>query len=157
MERFLVAHFGYAAPGHDIGVDDVRAILDRYPTQVFLDGLDEVASAGLREKVVREIDEFTTRWAQARPGNMRIVVTTRPELIQPGRACPGHLRATGTQATQRGYEEALPAPMGRGPARRRAGAAHLGAGVRRAHRWPDRNGHRAARLQRRHPQSPSLG
>lgn len=78
LERFLVAHFEYAAPGHDIGVDDVRAILDRYPTQVFLDGLDEVASADLREKVVREIDEFTTRWAQARPGNMRIVVTTRP-------------------------------------------------------------------------------
>lgn len=78
LERFLVAHFEHAAPGHDIGVDDVRAILDRYPTQVFLDGLDEVASASLRESVVREIDEFTTRWAQARPGNMRIVVTTRP-------------------------------------------------------------------------------
>ncbi|ABM10470.1 large ATP-binding protein [Arthrobacter sp. ZXY-2] len=78
LERFLVAHFEHAAPGHELGVDDVRAILDRFPTQVFLDGLDEVASASLRETVVREIDEFTSRWAQARPGNMRIVVTTRP-------------------------------------------------------------------------------
>jgi len=138
LERFLVAHFEYAAPGHDIGVDDVRAILDRYPTQVFLDGLDEVASAGLREKVVREIDEFTTRWAQARPGKHADRRHHPSERIRPGRACPGHLRATGAPAAQRGHEEEVPASVGRGPARRRVGAAHLGAGVRRAHRCPAR-------------------
>ena len=86
LERFLVSHFEAGAPGHDIQIGDVRTILDRFPTQVVLDGLDEVASASLRSKVVREIDEFTTRWAQARPGNMRIAVTTRPnasELPEP--------------------------------------------------------------------------
>jgi hypothetical protein len=78
LELFLADHLNAGAPGHDIRFDDVQSILDRFPTYVVLDGLDEVAAASARDKVVRAIDEFTTRWAQARPGNLRIVVTTRP-------------------------------------------------------------------------------
>lgn len=78
IERFLVAHFEAAAPGHELTAADIRSVLDRFPTYVVFDGLDEVASAGLRERVVTEIDEFTSRWVQSRPGNMRIVVSTRP-------------------------------------------------------------------------------
>ncbi|SOC49460.1 hypothetical protein SAMN05660748_2187 [Blastococcus aggregatus] len=78
LELFLVDHLAAGAPGHDIRLDDVRSILDRFSTLVILDGLDEVAASSVRAKVVRTIDEFTTRWAQARPGNMRIIVTTRP-------------------------------------------------------------------------------
>ncbi len=78
LELFLVDHLGAGAPGHDIQLADVENILDRFATYVVLDGLDEVASSSVRTKVVRAIDQFTTRWVQARPGNMRIVVTTRP-------------------------------------------------------------------------------
>ncbi|WP_024366959.1 NACHT domain-containing protein [Arthrobacter sp. TB 26] len=78
LEWFLVDHFEAAAPGHSMTIEDIRSILNRFPTQIVLDGLDEVASLVLRENVVRHIDEFTSRWVQARPGNMRILVTTRP-------------------------------------------------------------------------------
>lgn len=78
VEDFLLAHVEAAAPGHDLDARDIRSILDRFPTQVVLDGLDEVASAELRQVLVGEIDGFIGRWVQARPGNMRVLVTTRP-------------------------------------------------------------------------------
>lgn len=78
VEDFLLAHVEAAAPGHDLDAGDIRSILDRFPTQIVFDGLDEVASPELRQALVEEIDGFIGRWVQARPGNMRVLVTTRP-------------------------------------------------------------------------------
>ncbi|MDO7868168.1 NACHT domain-containing protein [Nocardioides jiangxiensis] len=78
VEDFLLAHIEAAAPGHDLNVADVRSLLDRFPSQVVFDGLDEVASPELRQALVGEIDAFIGRWVQVRPGNMRVLVTTRP-------------------------------------------------------------------------------
>ncbi|MBF4162316.1 NACHT domain-containing protein [Nocardioides acrostichi] len=78
VEDFLLAHVEAAAPGHDLDASDIHSILDRFPTQIVFDGLDEVASAELRQGLVGEIEGFIGRWIQARPGNMRVLVTTRP-------------------------------------------------------------------------------
>lgn len=78
VEDFLLAHVEAAAPGHDLNAGDIHSILGRFPTQVVFDGLDEVASPELRQVLVAEIDGFIGRWVQARPGNMRVLVTTRP-------------------------------------------------------------------------------
>jgi hypothetical protein len=78
VEDFLLAHVEAAAPGHDLDAADIHSILERFPTQIVFDGLDEVASPELRQGMVSEIDSFMGRWVQARPGNMRVLVTTRP-------------------------------------------------------------------------------
>lgn len=78
VEDFLLDHVEAAAPGHDLDAGDIHSILDRFPTQVVFDGLDEVASPELRQILINEIDGFISRWVQARPGNMRVLVTTRP-------------------------------------------------------------------------------
>lgn len=86
VETFLVAHFDACTAGYNVGIGDIRGIIGRYATSVVFDGLDEVASVQVRARVVKEIDEFTTRHAQARPGNMHILVTTRPnasDLAEP--------------------------------------------------------------------------
>lgn len=78
VEDFLLAHVEAAAPGHDLNAEDIHSILGRFPAQVVFDGLDEVASPELRRGLIGEIDGFIGRWVQARPGNMRVLVTTRP-------------------------------------------------------------------------------
>jgi predicted outer membrane lipoprotein len=78
IEDFLLAHIEAAAPGHDLNMGDIQSLLGRFPSQVVFDGLDEVASPQLRQALVGEIDGFIGRWVQVRPGNMRVLVTTRP-------------------------------------------------------------------------------
>lgn len=86
VEDFLLAHVEASAPGDDLDTADIRSMLGRFPTLVVFDGLDEVASPELRRALVGEIDGFIGRWVQARPGNMRVLVTTRPnasDLAEP--------------------------------------------------------------------------
>lgn len=78
LELFLAKHFADATTGYDYDLAAVRALLDRFATQIVLDGLDEVANPDVRARVVSEIDEFIARRAVARPGNMHVLVTTRP-------------------------------------------------------------------------------
>ncbi|WP_207891569.1 NACHT domain-containing protein [Nocardioides jejuensis] len=78
VEDFLLDHIEAAAPGHDLNMADIRSLLGRFPSQIVFDGLDEVASPELRQALVAEIDGFIGRWIQVRPGNMRVLVTTRP-------------------------------------------------------------------------------
>lgn len=59
-------------------VATVNDILERLPVLIVLDGLDEVAHPGTRERVVREIDQFVARLHTAL--RTQVIVTTRPNV-----------------------------------------------------------------------------
>lgn len=75
----------YASGGSRVDADGVQELFKRLPTVVILDGLDEVGSPQMREKVVDAIDKFTRR-GLGYPEPVQVVVTTRPsnnELPEP--------------------------------------------------------------------------
>ncbi|MCP2242701.1 NACHT domain-containing protein [Lentzea aerocolonigenes] len=77
LESFLVRLLQAKGGDLPVGVAEVHDLMARFPLLVVLDGLDEVASAKLREDVVVRIVEFTARLAANRWAP-QVVVTTRP-------------------------------------------------------------------------------
>ena len=78
LEHFL-AHYCHAySGGRDVSLEQVQDLLDRYPTLLVLDGLDEVGDQRLRNHVVNEIDRLTKRLGAVHRRRTQIVVTTRP-------------------------------------------------------------------------------
>jgi hypothetical protein len=85
IECFVADLMTHAAGGRPVAPADVHNLLERVPTLVVLDGLDEVGSTTARTKVVKEIDHFCSR-ARSYTVPPRVVVTTRPsagELPEP--------------------------------------------------------------------------
>jgi hypothetical protein len=85
VEAFLADLITARSGGVGADAETVRDIVQRLPTFVVLDGLDEVAQPAARAKIVREIEEFAARLgAGAVPP--QLVVTTRPnnsDLAEP--------------------------------------------------------------------------
>jgi hypothetical protein len=85
LECFLGELMTYASGGSRVDADGVHELFRRLPSVVVLDGLDEVGSPKMRERVVDAIDKFTRR-ARSYPVPVQVVVTTRPsnnELLEP--------------------------------------------------------------------------
>ncbi len=85
LECFLGELMTYASGGSPVDADGVQELFRRLPSVVVLDGLDEVGSPRMREKVVDAIDRFTRR-SRTYPVPVQVVVTTRPsnnELPEP--------------------------------------------------------------------------
>jgi hypothetical protein len=85
LECFLGELMTYASGGSRVDADGVQELFRRLPSVVVLDGLDEVGSPKMREKVVDAVDKFTRR-ARSYPVPVQVVVTTRPsnnELPEP--------------------------------------------------------------------------
>lgn len=85
VECFLADLMTHESGGIASDAKTVQDIFERVPSLVVLDGLDEVGSATVRGKVVREIDKFVGR-AKAYTDPPKVVVTTRPsagELPEP--------------------------------------------------------------------------
>lgn len=85
LECFLGELMTYASGGSRVDADGVQELFKRLPSVVVLDGLDEVGSPQMRERVVDAIDQFTRR-ARGYPVPVQVVVTTRPsnnELPEP--------------------------------------------------------------------------
>lgn len=79
LENFLASLCGYHSGGRRVSVEQIQSLMDRYPTLVVLDGLDEVADVRLRGLVVDEINRFTSRLSK--DGTRRrcqVMVTARP-------------------------------------------------------------------------------
>lgn len=85
VECFLADLMTHESGGIAVGAKTVQDIFDRIPSLVVLDGLDEVGSATIRGRIVREIDKFVGR-GRAYSDPPKVVVTTRPsagELPEP--------------------------------------------------------------------------
>lgn len=78
LEHFLAHYCHFYSGGRTVTVEQVQDLLDRYPTLLLLDGLDEVGDQGLRSHVVSEIDRLTKRLGSVRRRRTQVVVTTRP-------------------------------------------------------------------------------
>lgn len=79
IECFLADLLSHASGGLTVTPEAVQTLLQRVPSLVVLDGLDEVGSPAVRTKVVRAIDAFTSR-ARSYYVPPKIVVTTRPSV-----------------------------------------------------------------------------
>ena len=85
IECFLADLLTHESGGIPAGAKTVQDIFERVPSLVVLDGLDEVGSATIRGRIVKEIDKFVGR-GKAYTDPPRVVVTTRPsagELPEP--------------------------------------------------------------------------
>ncbi|WLQ37739.1 hypothetical protein P8A18_31765 [Streptomyces castrisilvae] len=78
LEEFLAHVLTVHSGGLSATAVEVAGILERLPVLIVLDGLDEVARAQTRERVVEEIDRFTARLRTA--FDAQLVVTTRPNV-----------------------------------------------------------------------------
>ncbi|KES03428.1 hypothetical protein BU52_30805 [Streptomyces toyocaensis] len=78
VEEFLAHVLTSHSGGLSATAATVADILERLPVLVVLDGLDEVARAETRQRVVDEIDRFTARLHNTyKP---QVIVTTRPNV-----------------------------------------------------------------------------
>lgn len=99
LEQFLVSLCTFHSGGRNVTVELLQSLLDRYPTLLVLDGLDEVADQRVRKIVVEEIDRFALRMGQSEAKRrFQIMVTSRPnasglpepdkEIFQTIELCP---------------------------------------------------------------------
>ena len=85
IECFLADLMMHESGGVRADAKTVQDIFERVPSLVVLDGLDEVGSATVRGRIVKEIDKFVGR-GKAYTDPPKVVVTTRPsagELPEP--------------------------------------------------------------------------
>ncbi|MBP2451893.1 NACHT domain-containing protein [Mycolicibacterium lutetiense] len=85
IECFLADLMANESGGLAVDAKTVQDIFERVPSLVVLDGLDEVGSATMRNRVVGAIDKFVSR-GKAYVDPPKVVVTTRPsagELPEP--------------------------------------------------------------------------
>ncbi|MFC8408748.1 NACHT domain-containing protein [Arthrobacter sp. NPDC057259] len=79
LELFLVSLCTFHSGGRQVTVERLQSLLDRYPTLLVLDGLDEVGDLKLRKIVVEEIDRFSSRMGKSdAKRRFQILVTARP-------------------------------------------------------------------------------
>ncbi|MEU4740918.1 hypothetical protein AB0G02_10690 [Actinosynnema sp. NPDC023658] len=77
VECFLADLMTYASGGIEVTPQLVQDLLERVPTIIVLDGIDEVGRLATRKKVVEAIEQFCRR-GKAYTTPPRVVVTTRP-------------------------------------------------------------------------------
>lgn len=77
LELFLAELLQARSGGLSATVETVQDIVHRFPMFVVLDGLDEVAQERTRNRVVKEIDEFSARLGTSL-NTPQLIVTTRP-------------------------------------------------------------------------------
>ncbi|MBP8918089.1 MAG: hypothetical protein KBG85_00125 [Micropruina sp.] len=85
VECFLADLMTHESGGITANAKTVQDIFERVPSLIVLDGLDEVGSAAIRGRIVKEIDKFVGR-GKAYTNPPKVVVTTRPsagELPEP--------------------------------------------------------------------------
>jgi hypothetical protein len=85
VECFLADLMTHESGGITTSAATVQDIFERVPSLVVLDGLDEVGSARIRQRVVKEVNAFAGR-GKVYSVPLKVVVTTRPsagELAEP--------------------------------------------------------------------------
>lgn len=89
LEGFLAGQVRFASGGHTFNVSDLTAVARASHIFLALDGFDEVAEIGLRQKLVDEITKGANRLASAGGYSVQTIVTSRPAAFaKSGRFSP---------------------------------------------------------------------
>ena len=93
LEGFLSALVRYASGGSTFDVSDLQSTIKSTPTLIVLDGLDEVAEIGQRQRVVEEVTSAVTR-LNSLAVSLQVVVTSRPTPFMNSTVLPSDIFAT---------------------------------------------------------------
>lgn len=123
LEHFLAHYCHYYSGGRSVSIEQVQDLLDRYPTLIVLDGLDEVGEQRLRTEVAGEIDRLARQLGRAHRRWTQLVVTTRPNSSSQAEPTPDlfeyiRLRPMSTEM-QKSYLGKWAAVNGLSPTQRR--------------------------------------
>ncbi|PPH37615.1 hypothetical protein C5C53_07360 [Rathayibacter sp. AY1E3] len=80
LERFLATLIRTLGNSDDFTVDDVRSVLQKTPSILFFDGLDEVADAKQRDDVIHRLLSGINRLEES-GAQIQVVVTSRPAQL----------------------------------------------------------------------------
>lgn len=108
LEQFIADFCQFHSGGRQVTVEDVQSLLERYPTLMVLDGLDEVADPQLRSIIVEQINITCSRMGLVtKIRHFQVLVTARPNasaLSEPDKDIFQTLRMKPLDATlQREY------------------------------------------------------
>ena len=80
-EQYIARVLGRDSGGTSVAVEDVHAFVERSSIILLLDGLDEIGSDLLRDKVLDRITETVKRFEEDLGVDLRVVLTTRPPAL----------------------------------------------------------------------------
>ena len=99
VEQYIAHVIGRDSGGTSVAVEDVHAFVERSSVILLLDGLDEIGSDSLRDRVLDRIMETVTRFDEDLGVDLRVVLTTRPPAL------------AGRRQKLRGFTRIVLAPM----------------------------------------------
>ena len=99
LEQYIARVTGRDSGGASVTVQDVHAFVERSSIILLLDGLDEIGSDSLRDKVLDTIMDTVTRFEEGLGVDLRVVLTTRPPALM------------GRRQKLRGFTRIVLAPM----------------------------------------------
>lgn len=82
LEQFLAQTIVLDGGGGSFTVDDLRRLFRDSPVLLILDGLDEIGSDSLRDRVVDEIVAALQRCDPSTTNDLTVVVTSRPPAVE---------------------------------------------------------------------------
>ena len=81
LEQFIATQIGKDAGGVSISVEDLHEVVENSSVILLLDGLDEIGSDSLRDKVLDSVGKTISRFEDSLHIDLRVVLTTRPPAI----------------------------------------------------------------------------
>jgi len=81
IEAYLASLVKNDSGGNAITVNDIQTAVEGSPVLLVFDGLDEIGSDNLRDKVLKSITECINRFENELQVDLRVIVTTRPPAL----------------------------------------------------------------------------
>jgi hypothetical protein len=81
VEQYVAEIFSKDSGGMTVTVDDINLIAQKQPLVVIFDGLDEVGSDELRDRVVSKIVECISRFETTPDTELQVIITSRPPAV----------------------------------------------------------------------------
>ncbi len=81
IEAYLASLVKDDSGGNTITVNEIQTVVEGSPVLLVFDGLDEIGSDDLRDKVLKAITECVNRFENELRADLRVIVTTRPPAL----------------------------------------------------------------------------
>ena len=81
LEEYIAQEIGRESGGSSVTVENLQAFVKQSSVILFLDGLDEIGSDSLRDRVVDAIMATIRRFEDGLSVDLRVVLTTRPPAL----------------------------------------------------------------------------